>query len=31
MIIFTKLLKEEEIIKEANLRVKSVNFMCGFN
>ena len=31
MIIFTKLVKEEEIIKEANLRVKSVNFMCGYN
>ena len=31
MIIFTKLLKEEEIIKESNLRVKSVNFMCGYN
>ena len=31
MIIFTKLLKEEEIMKEANLRVKSVNFMCGYN
>ena len=31
MIIFTKLVKEEEIIKEANFRAKSVNFMCGYN
>lgn len=31
MIIFTKLLKGEEIKKEANLCVKSVNFMCWYN